>query len=218
MKNIIIFINNNVFAIVTAVIAIIALLQTHIQIKVSNKQFLFDKRLDKYLLTQSLLVLFKENEKILDYSDNSDEEAIIVDMQFACLTNIEYLKDITCIIAETKNSEFKNNFLVKMEQLNKLSNEVKFLFNNKYGLYISEFISKYQKVLIELYKYQAIQNIMINDKLPRKRKPTYKELQKEYGELTHRYRLYNAIDELRQSYYVVINNKAVKKIEKLIKL
>lgn len=218
MKNIIIFINNNVFAIVTAVIAIIALLQTHIQIKVSNKQFLFDKRLDKYLLTQSLLVLFKENEKILDYSDNSDEKAIIVDMQFACLTNIEYLKDITCIIAETKNSEFKNNFLVKMEQLNKLSNEVKFLFNNKYGLYISEFISKYQKVLIELYKYQAIQNIMINDKLPRKRKPTYKELQKEYGELTHRYRLYNAIDELRQSYYVVINNKAVKKIEKLIKL
>lgn len=218
MKNIIIFINNNVFAIVTAVIAIIALLQTHIQIKVSNKQFLFDKRLDKYLLTQSLLVLFKENEKILDYSDNSDEEAIIVDMQFECLTNIEYLKDITCIIAETKNSEFKNNFLVKMEQLNKLSNEVKFLFNNKYGLYISEFISKYQKVLIELYKYQAIQNIMINDKLPRKRKPTYKELQKEYGELTHRYRLYNAIDELRQSYYVVINNKAVKKIEKLIKL
>lgn len=217
MKNIIIFINNNVFAIVTAVIAIIALLQTHIQIKVSNKQFLFDKRLDKYLLTQSLLALFKENEKILDYSDNSDEEAIIVDMQFACLTNIEYLKDITCIIAETKNNEFKNNFLVKMEQLNKLSNEVKFLFNNKYGLYISEFISKYQKVLIELYKYQAIQDIMINDKLPR-RKPTYKELQKEYGELTHRYRLYNAIDELRQSYYVVINNKAVKKIEKLIKL
>ena len=218
LLDILIYIKDNCLAIITAITALVALWQTHKQTKISNKQFLFDKRMDKYLLTKSLLELFEENNNLLDYSNNSDEEAIIVDIHFASLTNIEYLKDITCIIAETKNSEFKNNFLVKMEELKKLSNEVKFLFNNKSGLYLSTFVLKYREVLIELYKYQAIQNIMLDDRIPRKRKATFNELQKEYGELTHRYRLYDAINELKKSYDNVIKTKAVKKVEKLIKL
>ena len=116
IKDILDFINKNIFAIVTALIAIIALFQTHTQIKISNKQFLFDKRLKKYLLIKGLLDLYRENEGILNYSNNSDEEAIIVDLQFISLTNNTYLKDITCIITEPKNNEFKNNFLIKMEE------------------------------------------------------------------------------------------------------
>ncbi len=59
---------------------------------------------------------------------------------------------------------------------------------------------------------------MKNDKIPRKNKPTYNELQKEYGELEHRYRLYNAINDLNNSYYEVLEKKAINKIEKSIKL
>ena len=59
---------------------------------------------------------------------------------------------------------------------------------------------------------------MLDDRIPRKRKATFNELQKEYGELTHRYRLYDAINELKKSYDNVIKTKAVKKVEKLIKL
>ena len=57
IKDTFVYIKNNLFAIVTAFIAIIALFQTHKQIKNSNKQFLFDKRLDKYLLAKGLLEL-----------------------------------------------------------------------------------------------------------------------------------------------------------------
>ena len=218
MNNILDFINNNIFAIVTAVIAIIALFQTHTQIKISNKQFLFDKRLKKYLLIKGLLDLYRENEGILNYSNNSDKEAIIVDLQFISLTNNTYLKDITCIITEPKNNEFKSNFLIKMEELKEFSNEIKFIFQNKGGKELSNFVMKYQNVLMELYKYQIISNLMINDKIPRKQKPTYIELQKEYGELTHRYRLYDAIEDLKRSYNNVMKNKAINKIEKFIKL
>lgn len=218
IKDILVFLENNLFSIITAVIAIIALFQTHVQINISNKQFLFAKRLDKYLLAKGLLELYKDNEKLLDYNSCPDDEAIIVDYQFINLTNNNYLKDITCIINEPKNNDFKNAFLVKIEELKELSTEVRFLFPNKSGQLLENFIMKYQNVLMELYKYQITLDSMKNDKIPRKNKPTYNELQKEYGELEHRYRLYNAINDLNNSYYEVLEKKAINKIEKSIKL
>lgn len=218
MEYILNFIKNNLFAIITASIAIIALLQTHKQIKISNKQYLFDKRLSKYLLAKGLLELYKGNESLLDYTDDHDNEAIIVDYQFINLTNNNYLKDVTCIINEPKNNEFKNNFLVKIEELKQLSDEVRFLFPNKSGLLLSNFIIKYQNVLMELYKYQIVLDLMKKNEIPRKNKPTYSELQNEYGELKHRHRLYDAIDDLEKSYNEVVSKRAINKIEKSIKL
>lgn len=218
IKDILMFIKNNLFAIITAFIAIIALLQTHKQIKISNKQFLFDKRLSKYLLARGLLELYKDNENLLDYTNNLDNEPIIVDFQFTNLTNNNYLKNITCIINEPKNNDFKNNFLIKIEELKKLSNEIKFLFPNKSGLLLGSFIIRYQNVLMGLYKYQIVLDSMLNDKIPRKNKPTYSELQKEYKELEYRHMLYETISDLKKSYYEVLDKKAINKIEKTIKL
>lgn len=218
MKNILKYIYDNLLPIITVIATLIALWQTHKQIKISNKQYLFDKRLSKYLLAKGLLELYKDNESLLDYTDDLDTEAIIVDYQFINLTNNNYLKDVTCIINEPKNNEFKNNFLVKIEELKQLSNEVRFLFPNKSGLLLSNFIMKYQNVLMELYKYQIVLDKMQNDEISRKNKPTYNELQNEYGELKHRHRLYDAIDDLKKSYHEVISKKVINKIEKSIKL
>lgn len=218
MKNILQYIYDNLLPIITVIATLIALWQTHKQIKISNKQYLFDKRLSKYLLAKGLLELYKDNESLLDYTDYPDTEAIIVDYQFINLTNNNYLKDVTCIINEPKNNEFKNNFLVKIEELKQLSNEVRFLFPNKSGLLLSNFIMKYQNVLMELYKYQIVLDLMKKDEIPRKNKPTYNELQNEYGELKHRHRLYDAIDNLKKSYHEVVSKKTVNEIEKSIKL
>ena len=218
MKNILQYIHDNLLSIITIIATLIALWQTHKQIKISNKQYLFDKRLSKYLLAKGLLELYKDNESLLDYTDDPDNEAIIVDYQFINLTNNNYLKDVTCIINEPKNNEFKNNFLIKIEELKQLSNEVRFLFQNKSGLLLSNFIMKYQNVLMELYKYQIVLDLMKKDEIPRKNKPTYNELQNEYGELKHRHRLYDAIDDLKKSYHEVVSKKVINKIEKSIKL
>ena len=218
MKNILQYIYDNLLPIITIIATLIALWQTHKQIMISNKQYLFDKRLSKYLLAKGLLELYKDNESLLDYTDNPDDEAIIVDYQFINLTNNNYLKDVTYIINEPKNNEFKNNFLVKIEELKQLSNEVGFLFPNKSGLLLSNFIMKYQNVLMGLYKYQIVLDLMKKDKIPRKNKTTYNELQNEYGELKYRHRLYDAIDDLKKSYYEVVNKKVINIIEKSIKL
>lgn len=218
MKNILQYIHDNLLSIITIIATLIALWQTHKQIKISNKQYLFDKRLSKYLLAKGLLELYNDNESLIDYTDDPDNEAIIVDYQFINLTNNNYLKDVTCIINEPKNNEFKNNFLIKIEELKQLSNEVRFLFQNKSGLLLSNFIMKYQNVLMELYKYQIVLDLMKKDEIPRKNKPTYNELQNEYGELKHRHRLYDAIDDLKKSYHEVVSKKVINKIEKSIKL
>ncbi len=160
MKNILECICDNLLPIITVIATLIALWQTHKQIKISNKQYLFDKRLSKYLLAKGLLELYNDNESLLDYTDDPDDEAIIVDYQFINLTNNNYLKDVTCIINEPKNNEFKNNFLVKIEELKQLSNEVRFLFPNKSGLLLSNFIMKYQDTLMELYKYQIVLDLI----------------------------------------------------------
>lgn len=218
MKNILQYIYDNLLPIITIIATLIALWQTHKQIKISNKQFLFDKRLSKYLLVKGLLELYKNNESLLDYTKEPDDEAIMVDYQFMNLTNNNYLKDVTCIIKEPKNNEFKNNFLVKIEELKQLSIEVRFLFQNSSSLLLSKFIMKYQNVLMELYKYQIVLDLMRNDEIPRKNKPTYNELQKEYGELEYRQRLYDVIDDLKKSYHEVVSKKVINKIEKSIKL
>lgn len=209
---------NIILSTIVALTAIFALFQTHRQIKLSNKQFLFNRRLDKYLLAKSLIELYKDNINLLDYKDNKDDEAIIVDFQFINLTNIEYLKDITCIISDPKNNEYKTNFLIKIEELKKLSTEIKFIFPNKGSQYLSKFVFNYQNVLMELYKYQVLIDDMINDNIPRKQKPSYKELQKGHGELTHRKRLYDAIDNLNNSYDELVENKTISIIENSIKL
>lgn len=209
---------NIILSTIVALTAIFALFQTHRQIKLSNKQFLFNRRLDKYLLAKSLIELYKDNKNLLDYKDNKDDEAIIVDFQFINLTNIEYLKDITCIIGDPKNNEYKTNFLIKIEELKKISTEIKFIFPNKGSQYLSKFVFNYQNVLMELYKYQVLLDDMINDNIPRKQKPSYKELQKGHGELTHRKKLYGAIDNLNNSYDELIENKTIHKIENSIKL
>lgn len=209
---------NIVLSTVVAITAIFALFQTHKQIKISNKQFLFNRRLDKYLLAKSLIELYKDNINLLDYKDNKDDEAIIVDFQFTNLTNIDYLKDIACIIVDPKNNEYKTNFLIKIEEIKKLSTEIKFIFPSKGANHLSRFIYNYQNVLMELYKYQILLDNMMNDKIPRKQKPSYKELQKEYGELAHRRRLYDAIDNLNNSYEELVKAKAINKIEDSIKL
>lgn len=212
------FIQDNIFSIITATIAIIALWQTHIQIKISNKQFLFKKRLEKYTIANMLIELFKEYKSLLDYSKKKEDEAIIVDIQFASLTNVGYLKDITEIISDPKNNEIKTEFLLKLEEIKQLANEIKFLFKRKQGELLRNFIFDYQNVLLELYKYQIFQNSMQEYRIPILAPKTYVELQEELDEKSHRMRLFSAIKQLESSYRKLQDEDVIAKIEKEIKL
>ena len=216
MDNIINFVTENIFALITAIVAIIAICQTKNQIKISNKQFLFKNRVEKYTMIIGLLQLYEESESTLEYSRTKEDEPIIVDFQFENLTNIGYLKDITKLIYEPRNNQIRIKFLLKLEELKNIANECKFLFKGEKGKIIKDFIYNYQNLLRELYGYQVFENLMRDNKEQNIIQKTYGELQKEFDEYSHRGELYVTINKLKNSYYKL--KRKIKKIEKDIKL
>ena len=57
-------------SIIAVCLSIIALFQTQKQIKLSNKQQLFDRRIDKYLLFKDLLSLYNGNRHLFVDKDS----------------------------------------------------------------------------------------------------------------------------------------------------
>lgn len=204
----------SVFSIITAIIAIISLIFAGIQIKMSNKQHLFDKRVNSYIKSKGILELYNLNKNLLSV-DNRKDEAIVVDMQFICLTNNSFLKDITEIIEYPNNNDLHTKFLLKLEEIKEISEKVKFLFNGEKGIILSDFIFQYEELLLGLYKYQLIQNMMINNNFSKK---DYAELQKIYGESSHREKLYKCYNNIEKSYKTLCETNTIKKIEQAIKL
>ena len=59
--------------IVASIIAIIAIFQTGSQIRISNKHFLFERRLTCYNIFKGMYNLYKNNKHLLDFTGRKDE-------------------------------------------------------------------------------------------------------------------------------------------------
>lgn len=143
---------NVLLSIVSLTIALVAIFQTKKQIALSNKQLLFDRRLEKYIIIKDLLLLFANNrERIVDKKDL----ARCLDFQFSLLTNVSYLSDIIFAIKEPLNSDKQNVFLTKCEMLEKYAVEISLLWDNDIGQIFSEFVKTYKELLNKLYQQQT---------------------------------------------------------------
>jgi hypothetical protein len=208
------FIGNNIFAIITAIIAVIALWQTHRQITISNKHQLFDKRVDRFITINGLISLFKESKHLMDKEDY--DHFIDVTVLFHSLTNNIYLKDIGTIIDNVEQEDIRQNFLIKLEEIKKLSIEMKFLFNGDCINLIKEFVYEYQELLRLMYKEQIILNRILEKNS--KNSTEFIKLQKEFGERKFREDLYTEYDKIKQLYEAIIEKNIINNIENQIKL
>lgn len=207
------FIENNIFSIITAIIAIIALWQTHKQIKISNKHQLFDRRVDRFINVNGLISLFEESKNLMDKEEY--DHFIDVTVLFHSLTNNIYLKDIGTIIDNTNKEDTRQNFLMKLEEMKKLSIEMKFLFRGDSTNLIKDFVYEYQELLRVMYKEQ----IMLNRILEKNSEnPTeFIKLQKKFGERKFREDLYNEYDKIKKLYDFIIEKNIMSNIENQIK-
>lgn len=139
---------------VSIVIAIIALYQTHHQIKLSNKQQLFDRRLDVYLLIEELLNCYREEQETIRrvrLSNIQTDEMLCI--QFISFTSTHSLGDISSCIYEKKDNAH-NLLLSKLDMLDRLEQEVSFLFPRKEANVTQKFIHTYAGLLTTLYAYR----------------------------------------------------------------
>lgn len=207
------FIEKNIFSIITAIIAIIALWQTHRQIKISNKHQLFNKRVDKFMLISGLMSLFKESKPLMKKENYNS--FIDITVMFHSLTNNTYLKDVGNIIDNINQEDIRQNFLVKLEELKRMSIEVEFLFSKNNIKLIQDFIYEYQELLRKIYEEQIILYKIME--INRKNPTSFIKLQKEFGEKEYRERLYSEYDKIKSLYDEVVKKDIMKNIKKQIK-
>ena len=204
----------DVFSIITAIVAIIALFQTQIQITISNKHKLFDKRVEKFMLITGLISLFEGSKQLM--KNEGYDDYIDVTVLFHSLTNNTYLQDIGNIIDNINQEDIRQKFLVKLEELKKMSIEVEFIFSKNNIYLIKKFIYKYQELLRTIYKEQIILNKILkkNEKNPTE----FVKLQEEFGEKRYREKLYSEYDKMKLLYDEIIEKDIIKSIENEIKL
>lgn len=200
------------FSVVTAVVAIIALVQTYQQIKLSNKQHLFDKRTENYLVAKGLIQLYRNN--CSRYVFEKDEPLFAIDLEFKWLTNNTYLEEISSIIENPLKEPEHKEFLIKLEELKNIAYKIEFLFWGKTSVTLRDFILHYQELLLSMYQYQIL---LINMKKISQGK-TLEEAQQLVGEKEYRENLLEAFENLKQADIGLKEENIEEKIKKQIKL
>lgn len=142
---------------ISAIVAIIALLISCYQARLSNKQSLFNRRLNIWITVDKLMSVYVKNAKDLEHDD---EPQMNIDLQFALLTNTTYLQSISASINHVLDADSQLKLHLKLDEMRTLAMEAKFCFKGKSGDAIADFIEAYQSLLFSMYQYQILFNMM----------------------------------------------------------
>lgn len=165
------------------------------------------------MLISGLMSLFKESKPLMKKENYNS--FIDITVMFHSLTNNTYLKDVGNIIDNINQEDIRQNFLVKLEELKRMSIEVEFLFSKNNIKLIQDFIYEYQELLRKIYEEQIILHKIME--INRKNPTSFIKLQKEFGEKEYRERLYSEYDKIKSLYDEVVKKDIMKNIKKQIK-
>lgn len=143
---------------VSTIVAIIALLISCYQARLSNKQSLFNRRLNIWITVDKLMSVYAKNAKNLEHDD---EPQMAVDLLFVWLANTTYLQSISASINNVLDAEHQLNLHLKLDEMSSLAMEARFCFKGKSGDAIAEFIEAYRSLLFSMYQYQILFNKML---------------------------------------------------------
>lgn len=136
-------------SIVSVGIAFFALFQSIKQTKLSNKQSLFERRMENYSLVRELLKAYSKSRDLLINNDDLYQEPIA---EISMLINTPYLNDTFNAFMKPLDSKEHKLFLNKYERLDKCAFEVNLLWNDYAGKTIGTFIREYHELLFKLYQ------------------------------------------------------------------
>lgn len=203
---------NFCFSVITAAVAVIALWQTHQQIKLGNKQHLFDKRTESYIIAEGLVQLYRNN--CTRYDFEKDEPIFAIDLEFKWLTNNSYLEQTSSVIDNPLNEPEHKFFLSKLEELKNVAARIELIFSGKESMALKDFVLRYQELLFTMYQYQILLKKM--EKVSQGK--TLEETQKMFGERDYREKLLKVFERLNQTDINLKEENVMEKIKKQIKL
>lgn len=209
---------NFLLSVITIIVASYALIQIHHQMKLSNKQHLFDKRMENYLIAMGLIQLYRNNCKDFDkdFDEEKDEPIFALKSYFIWLTNNTYLEEITTAIDNPLKNPGHKEFLIKLEKLKEVGTKIKFLFPDNASDALGDFVFSYQELLFSMYQYQILLNNMYE--INKDHKLSLEEIQQKFGEPKHRLKLQRSFQNLKQADDLLKKKNVEEKIKNQIKL
>lgn len=193
--------------------AIIALLISCYQARLSNKQSLFNRRLNIWITVDKLMSVYVKNAKDLEHDD---EPQMDIDLQFALLTNTTYLQSISTSINHVLDADPQLNLHLKLDEMRTLAMEARFCFKGKSGEAIAEFIEAYQSLLFSMYQYQILLNKMLQN--AREYQWTLEQASEKLHEPDQRRELFEKENALAASYKTLCQQNKRDRIQRQIKL
>lgn len=201
---------------ITATTAVIALMLTFWQIRLNNKQSLFDRRLEAFLKVRGLVQLYEENKSVLIPS-KEDGPDLSAEITFLRMTNNAYLEEIGRTIYSPLKEPAHEQFLKKLEDIKQLVVETELIFNGRNIVKtVCSFIANYEELLFELYQYQILLNHM--EEYSKKFQATLEDSQKKFHEPECRKSLFATYETINASYNLIVQANAIIKLKKQIKL
>ena len=202
------------FSVITAIVAVVALFQTNRQIRLGNKQHLFDMRIEYYLIAKGMMRLFDKNKKILDRYKKND--VLPIDFVFVQMTNNTYLEKIMSVIDHPLEEPYHKEFLIQLEEIKEVAEKIRFSFSGKEADALAQFVLAYQDFLFSMYQYQILFCDMQN--VSQQFRWSYETAGKNMNEPKQREKLYEEFAELKRTYAVLESHEIIKEITKQIKL
>lgn len=199
---------NMVLSIITVGTALLALYQTQKQIRLSNKQNLFDSRVENYLIADGLIKLYEENSRL--FSDKT-KLTDAINYKFNLMTNNSFLENIASVIDKPLDNPKHKEFLIKLEEIKSIALKTRLLFDIKSAENLGDFIDCYGKLLFVMYQYQILYNHM--NKTSQKEKLTLEQVKEKFNEKELASSLETSFNDLRNSYEKLDNDKIRKEIK-----
>lgn len=188
---------------ITATTAIIALFLSYTSISLSNKQYLFDKRINIWLFINEMM---QQCIYIPSYLDEPSKPMLLPRHLLLCLTNINEFKDIINNANIPIDKLDLKSFNKKCEDIKRMSIEVKMIFKRGCAKAMEDFLLKYCSVLSTCLLYEFILK-------ESQKNPSLKKKEESY-----RTELHATINELTQAYNILKNTSTIKNIERQIRL
>lgn len=201
--------------VMTSVAAVVAIGVSVHQIRLSNKQQLFERRLKAYMMANSIISLCKENYVFLSEKRKAEPQ-FANDLVFVWLTNNTYMEGQAEAIEHPLEQPFHKELLKKREELRNMAMEFEFIFKGNVASLYGNFLRDYENALAVMYQYEIIIRKMKeeNEKYPH----TSGVLSKMFSEEEYRDRLYDALGKLKVSYDTVSQEKNDKQLRKQLAL
>lgn len=201
--------------VMTSVATVVAIGVSVHQIRLSNKQQLFERRLKAYMMANSIISLCKENYVFLSEKRKAEPQ-FANDLVFVWLTNNTYMEGQAEAIEHPLEQPFHKELLKKREELRNMAMEFEFIFKGNVASLYGNFLRDYENALAVMYQYEIIIRKMKeeNEKYPH----TSEVLSKMFSEEEYRDRLYDALGKLKVSYDTVSQEKNDKQLRKQLAL